>query len=435
MKVFVRSALQWLADTRLARRVVETLFRSKARQRVVELDQQSVARCQKKALLGLVQQAHGTRFGRDHNFLRIRNVDDFQRLVPLRTPSELWRDYWQPAFPNLAGASWPGPLEYLAVSAGQQGGQLPCIPVSPQLWASQQSAAMTALAFAMHARPRARLFSGRLLLLESGTVLSSLGPVSSSETLEAVAVRRFPRWLRSSVDSLRQGCNSTASQEHELEQLVERSLSLPVTCLAGTGDRLVRFLDQVSCAARGRRPADLWPDLSAVLHAGPSADCDRAKLVNAIGNPGVLVVEMYCRPEGTIAVEDPRHGRLRLLPDHGVYFEFVPVDQIGKVSPARYSAAQVKVGVPYALAITSPAGVWACLIGSVVRFERLDPPLLRLVKTTMPWEQSVPPAPVKPATPARPLALQPPHPRKLGSAAKLPGRPFRTAWSIRADRE
>ena len=92
---------------------------------------------------------------------------------------------------------------------------------------------------------------------------------------------------------------------------------------------------------------------------------------------------MYFRPEGAVAIEDPRHRSLRLLPDHGVYFEFVPVDQVGKARPERYSAAQVQLGVPYALAVSSPAGVWACLVGSIVRFEHRDPPLLRLVENTI----------------------------------------------------
>src|SRR5437660_5209160 len=165
MKELVRSAFQWLADTRLARRVVDTLFRSKARRRIVELDRQSLARCQSRTLLGLVHKGHSTRFGRDHDFRRIRNAEDFQRLVPLRTPAELWREYWQPAFPNLGGATWPGPINYVAVSASNQASGFPYVPFSPALWAAHQSAAMTALAFVMHARPQSRLCAGRLLLL------------------------------------------------------------------------------------------------------------------------------------------------------------------------------------------------------------------------------------------------------------------------------
>src|SRR5260370_5225575 len=129
MKDLVRSAIQWLADTRLARCVADSLFRCKARRRVVELDQQSVARCQNRTLLGLVHKAHTTRFGRDHDFRRIRNAGDFRRLVPLRTPAELWQEYWQPAYPNVGGTTSPGPIPYLAVSSAQPDDAFPYLPL------------------------------------------------------------------------------------------------------------------------------------------------------------------------------------------------------------------------------------------------------------------------------------------------------------------
>src|SRR5438132_1269747 len=158
MKELVRSALQWLADTRLARSVVDTVFRGRARQHLLDLNQQTLARCQNRTLLGLVHRARRTRFGRDHDFPRIRTVSDFQRLVPLRTPAALWREYWQPAFPNLAGATWPGPIPYLAVPSASNRETFPYVPVSPALWAAQQTAALTALAFVLHARPPARFW-------------------------------------------------------------------------------------------------------------------------------------------------------------------------------------------------------------------------------------------------------------------------------------
>src|SRR5207245_5616378 len=129
---------------------------------------------------------------------------------------------------------------------------------------------------------------------------------------------------------------------------------------------------------------------AAVLYARAAADPERCRLESEIASPGIQCLEMYFRPEGAIAIEDPRHGRLRLLPDHGVYFEFVPVDQVGKPRTERYSAAEVKLGVPYALALSSPAGVWACLVGSIVRFEQQHPPLLHLVETRTLWEPALP---------------------------------------------
>jgi GH3 auxin-responsive promoter len=439
MKEFVRAALQWFADSRLARSVVDTIFRGRARRRIVELDHQSLARSQNRTLLGLVHRAHTTRFGRDHDFLRIQTPRDFQRLVPLRTPAELWREYWQPAFPNLAGATWPGPIPYLAISSGQASGSFPYIPVSPELWAAQQTAALTSLAFVMHARPRSRLCSGRLCLLGGGTTLTPLADPEQADSVEAIAIRELPALLQPYAYSLtRQDSQADALSEVQLLQdLAERSLGLPVTCIAGTAERVLRFVGDVKRVAGRDRLADIWPGLAAVLYARGAVEPDRARLAGEIASPGVLCLEMYFRPEGAIAVEDPRQQRLRLLPDHGVYFEFVPLDQVGRPRPERHSAADVKLGVPYALALSSPAGIWACLVGSVVRFERRDPPLLRLVETRMLWEPArLPePPPLKTAVPAHAFPSQPPHPRPIGSPVLLPGKPFRNAQSVRAERE
>ena len=433
VRIRVRSALQWLADTRLARRLVETLFRSKARLRMVELDHQSVARCQNRTLLGLVHKAHTTRFGKDHDLCRIRNASDFRRLVPLRTPAELWREYWQPAYPKLEGATWPGPIPYLAVSASEQSGAFPYIPVSPALWAAQQAAALTALAFVMHARPRARLCEGRLCFLGSGTQLSKLG-AGPSESLEAVAIRQLPEAFRPLA--LSQTCEHSEDTENSaLAELAGRSIRTPVTCIAGTGGQLRRFFADAKRLTGARRIVDVWPSLAAVLCARSAGDFDRRALVADIGSSAVLLQELYIRQEGAIAIEDPRLRALRLLPDQGVYFEFVPADQVGKARPARCSAAEVRLDVPYALAISSPAGIWACLVGSVVQFERLRPPLLQLVETDVLWKQAQiagPAAKVTKSSHAFPGG--PPHPRTFGKEAAHPGKPFRIPLSARADR-
>jgi hypothetical protein len=430
MKQLFRSALQWLADTRLARTVMDNVFRGLARGRIAELDQQAVVRSQSRVLLGLVHRAQKTRFGRDHDFPRIRTISDFQRLVPLRTPAELWREYWQPAFPNLAGATWPGPIPYLAITSGQTNGPFPYIPVSPDLWAAQQTAALTALAFVMHARPRSRLCSGRLFLLGGGTTLTPLSENGPVDSMEAIAIRELPALLQPfactppRIDS--PGGDSLDSRF--FQTLAERSTQLPITCIAGTVDRVTRFVAHSKRATGRERLADIWPGLAAVLYARGAVEPDRARLESAIASPGVLCLEMYLRPEGAIAIEDPQRGHLRLLPDHGVYFEFVPVDQVGKPRPARYSAAEVELGVPYALALSSPAGIWACLVGTVVRFEQRDPPLFRLVESRVPAPPAPPrePAPPLTAVPTRSL-LSGRHPRPGRGAPALPGRSLRSS--------
>ena len=268
------------------------------------------------------------------------------------------------------------------------------------------------------------------------TPLSDAQPV---DRMEAIAIRELPALLQPyACTGLQQGQADDTSEARSLQELAERSRDLPVTCIAGTTDRVLRFVSHVRSGLTGRdRLAEIWPGLAAVLYARGPIEPDRVRLENEIASPDVLCLEVYFRPEGAIAVEDPRHGELRLLPDQGVYFEFVPVDQMGKLRPERHSAAEVELGVPYALALSSPAGIWACLVGGVVRFEQRDPPLLRLVETRTLWEPVVPPepAPLQTTALAPAFPVHPPHARPAGHAPARPGRHLRNARSVARSRK
>jgi hypothetical protein len=71
-----------------------------------------------------------------------------------------------------------------------------------------------------------------------------------------------------------------------------------------------------------------------------------------------------------------------LIPDHGVFFEFVPVSELADANPARHTVADLEVGVQYAVVLTTCAGLWSYLLGDTVCFESRDPPLLRVTGRT-----------------------------------------------------
>src|SRR5262249_13511098 len=127
--VIWEALFQKVAATRLVRRVVDTVLRGRARRRVAELDHESAARSQVRTLLGLVHRAQATRFGQDHDFQRIRTVGDFQRLVPLRTLSRLWQEYWPAPQLLLSQTTWPI-LPFLALPE-TPGHWLSSVPLSP----------------------------------------------------------------------------------------------------------------------------------------------------------------------------------------------------------------------------------------------------------------------------------------------------------------
>src|SRR5262245_62573272 len=117
------SAVTRLAGLPAVRRAAEAvLTRWYAGKRVGDLDRSDPAAVQRRTLLKLVRYAAGTRFGRDHDFGRVRSVADYQARVPLRHYEEFWRDYWEHDYPRLRGVTWPDFIPYYALSSGTTSG-------------------------------------------------------------------------------------------------------------------------------------------------------------------------------------------------------------------------------------------------------------------------------------------------------------------------
>ena len=388
------AALRNLADVAVARHATESLLRARSRRLLMRLDQTDAARAQLRTLLGLLDQARTTSFGVAHDFRRIRTAADYRRLVPLTTRTRLWRDAWDPALPHLAGATWPA---------------LP----SAALRAANAAALRTALALALHARPQARLLAGRIVWLDDDIALSPEPAHPTPRARDAFGAACLPWELRPHVTA-------------------DIDPAAPVACLGGSAARLLKLFEQVRCATGRERVADVWPTLAVVFYSRRLTDPDAAALRAELGD-GVLLLEVGALREGVFAVEDPRYGLPRLLPDHGLYFEFVPAADAGRPDPPRFGIGEVECGVPYEIALTSPAGVWACRVGVSVQFERRDPFLVRFVSTLAP-------APtlsevVMRGDEPRPAVTGPAsHRRTAGTPAAPPESFAHNPWSVPVDR-
>jgi hypothetical protein len=415
-----KALARWCLDTRYLRQVTDAALRAHSRYLLVRLDQQDAARAQSHTLTRLIHRAQSTRFGRDHDFRRIRTEADFRRLAPLSTPAELFRDCWQPALPNLGNASWPGP----ATLTGPPNRPL---PLTPALLDCSRQVLRTLLALVVEARPAARLTSGQLLLLGDDLALAPPAAAEPPEVRDGGGCPGLPNLIRP-YSVLAPGLKAGSAEPGPLlDRVAEQALRRTVTCILGPGERIAQLFDRVKDLTKRDRIADVWPNLAAVFCSRRSGEAAAGRLREEVG-PRTLVLQTDFRPEGAVAVEDPRHGLPRLLAGHGLYFEFVPAEQAGHPRPERFGLDQVEPGVAYEAAVSTPAGLWACRIGCTVRFERLDPPLLRFVEAGR--LQPARRTDLAPVT----IPLQPPHPQSAGSRAAPPGTFVHSPWSARADR-
>src|SRR5262249_12374389 len=149
--------------------------------------------------------------------------------------------------------------------------------------------------------------------------------------------------------------------ERKVQQLAERSARLPITLVGGVPSWLLVLFDRLRQVTGKRHIADVWPTLRVVVHGGTKFDPYRSLFRAALGGD-VRFLEVYPASEGFIATEDARFGMLRLLTHHDIFFEFVPVEELGSERPARHTVGEVETGVQYAAAVTTCAGLWSYVL-------------------------------------------------------------------------
>jgi hypothetical protein len=371
-----------LFSSTIVRRFADFGLGQYARNRVAELDHLNVDRVQERILLRLIEQGASTVFGREHDFSSIRSIADYQERVPLRDYEAFWETYWRRPFPHLAGITWPEVIPYFGLSSGTTTGATKYLPLSRPLLRSNTRAALTTLSWFVSAHPGTSLFTGRLFFLGGSTDLVELGrhprhgrilggDLSGIASIEASAWMRPFTFPPVEMALLK-------DWEQKMTLLAETAASLPITMLSGVPSWMLVLFDRLRQVTGKQYIADIWPTLRLVIHGGTKFDPYRELFLQQIGSEAVRFTEVYPASEAYLAAQDHRFGSLlRLIPDHAIFFEFVPIEDLDSPRPARHTIPEVELGVNYAVVLTNCAGCWSYILGDTVIFEKRNPPLLR----------------------------------------------------------
>lgn len=357
-----------------------------ARRRVARLDRLDVEREQERVLFRLLARAENTVFARDHDFARVRSVADYQARVPLRDYEAFWEQYWRRPFPHLAGVTWPDVVPYFGLSSGTTAGTTKYLPLSRPLLRSNTKAALTTLSWYVAAHTHTPLFTGRLFFLGGSTELTTLGhhprhgPIRGGD-LSGITAVEASAWMRPFTFPPVE-LALVKDWEEKMTRLAEVAAALPITMLSGVPSWLLVLFDRLRQVTGKATVAEVWPTLRLVIHGGTKFDPYRDQFRERVGSEAVGYTEVYPASEAYIAAQDPRSGLLRLIPDHDVFFEFVPVEDLDSPRPRRHLVPELELGVNYAVVLTTCAGLWSYVLGDTVAFERRDPPLLRFTGRT-----------------------------------------------------
>jgi len=118
---------------------------------------------------------------------------------------------------------------------------------------------------------------------------------------------------------------------------------------------------------------EVWPSLELYIHGGVSFTPYREQFKKLIGG-GINYLDMYNASEGFFAAQDsPDEDGMLLFTQHGIFYEFMPVDEYGKPSPKTVGLKEVVTGKNYAPVISTTGGLWRYLIGDTIQFTSLNP--------------------------------------------------------------
>ena len=356
------------------------LLRLYARRRLRQLAAMEPQRAQRRVLSSLIGHGRSTKFGRDHGFSTAWSLDDYRARVPLRDYDAFWESYWREPFPRLTDCTWPGLIPWLAVSSGTTTGTTKYIPVSREMHRSNVHASTDLLTFHLANRPESRLFAGRVFMLGGSTGLVCEAEGVFSGDLSGIATSAMPAWARLRYFPPRD-LESLADWQVKIDRFAERSLDEDIAAVVGTPSWLLIYFErlaEIAAARRGgraRRIADIYPGLEMLSHGGVAWAPYRDRFAALLEGSRAETREVYPASEGFFAIADRGDGEgLRLNLDNGIFYEFIPLDQLGSAQPDCRWVGDVEPGVNYALAVTTCAGLWRYLVGDTVTVVDRDPP-------------------------------------------------------------
>jgi hypothetical protein len=317
---------------------------------------------------GLLKQAAKTEFGKEHGFNEIKSHQDYIKKVPIRD-YEQFKPWIEKVKSGKQNVLWKGLPIYFAKTSGTTSG-VKYIPITKESIPNHINTARNALLCYMAETGNSRFADGKLIFLSGSPELERVGGVPTGR-LSGIVNHHIPQYLRSNqMPSYETNC--IEDWETKLDKIVSETINQNMTLISGIPPWMQMYFDRL-IEKSGKKIGELFPEFSVMVQGGVNYEPYKAKLMESIGRH-VDTIELFPASEGFFAFQDSQeHQGMLLNTNSGIFFEFVPVEEIGNENPTRLTLKEIKVNVNYALIISSNAGLWSYSIGDTIKFVSVDP--------------------------------------------------------------
>jgi phenylacetate-coenzyme A ligase PaaK-like adenylate-forming protein len=329
---------------------------------------------QEKLMKLLVKTAKQTEFGKDHQFDKIESYDDFKANIPVRDYEQL-KSYIEKIKSGRENVLWKGKPIYFAKTSGTTSG-VKYIPITKDSIPNHIETARNALLCYMAQTGNTSFANGKMIFLSGSPELERIGGIPTGR-LSGIVNHHVPRYLRSNqLPSYETNC--IEDWETKLDAIVKETINQDMTLISGIPPWMQMYFDRLMENA-GQKIGDLFKNLSVLVYGGVNFEPYRNRLFDSIGRK-VDSIELFPASEGFFAFQDSQQSEgLLLNTDSGIFYEFIPANEIHSHNPQRIMLKDVKANENYALVVSTNAGLWGYNVGDMVKFVSTNP--YRLVVT------------------------------------------------------
>ena len=237
-------------------------------------------------------------------------------------------------------------MPFFAVSSGTSSGKVKHIPCSEAMVASNKRAALDTLVHHLAATPDSRILDGDFFVLGGSTDLKELAPGIRAGDISGIAAWRQPWWSRPFAFPPAD-IRYLTDWEEKLERMAGRSLERRIRGLSGAPGWQLLLLERLGSLRpeSGGRVAGFWPHLELLIHGGVSFAPYRSRFEALLDGASTKLREVYAASEGFVAIADRGPGMgMRLVTDNGLFYEFVPLAELGSANPTRHWVGSIEPG-------------------------------------------------------------------------------------------
>jgi hypothetical protein len=327
---------------------------------------------QREVLQDLVTAGQYTEIGRKYDFSKLFNTKTFKQAIPIHEYDDL-KPYVERIMAGEQNILWNTPINWFAKSSGTTSDKSKFIPVSQEsLVDGHYKAAKDILSLYYMQHPESDLLTGKGLVIGGSHTVSSLHDEAFFGDLSAVLMQNTPfwgNWIRTPELKIA----LMDEWENKIEMLATTTMQENVTSVSGVPTWTLVLFQRILELTGKQNMKEVWPSLELYMHGGVSFHPYKEQFKKLIGGD-VQYLEMYNASEGFFAAQDkPNSEGMLLFLDHGIFYEFMPIEEYGKEEPQTIGLKDVELDKLYAPVISTNGGLWRYLIGDTITFTSLKP--------------------------------------------------------------